>query len=87
MSKEALVQALCDNTNSTKKACKGFLQALPRVIVKLAKQGPIRIFDLGTFTVKTRAARTGRNPQTGAPVDIPAKTFLSFSPTAGLKDM
>jgi len=45
-----------------------------------------KLLRFGTFTVKERAARTGRNPQTGAEIQIAAATIPSFKAGKGLKD-
>jgi nucleoid DNA-binding protein len=45
----------------------------------------LRIHDFGIFSIKERAARTGRNPQTGEAVAIPAKQVLSFKPSKSAK--
>ena len=47
----------------------------------------VRLHDLGTFRVGERAARKGRNPQTGAEIDIPAAKTVTFKPVSGLKDL
>lgn len=44
----------------------------------------VRIYGLGTFKVVERAARKGRNPKTGEPVDIPAKTVVKFKVSKNL---
>ena len=53
----------------------------------LAKGERITLPGFGTFKVITTAARTGRNPQTGEPVDIPAKRKVKFTPNEKLKDL
>ena len=52
----------------------------------LKEKGQVTIRGFGTFTVKTRAARKGRNPATGEPVDIPAQDTIHFKPSKALKD-
>ena len=52
----------------------------------IKRDGRIAYPDFGTFTVKTRAARQGRNPATGATIDIPAKTVLKFRIAKAAKD-
>lgn len=47
----------------------------------------VRLHDLGTFRVAERAARTGRNPQTGAEITIPAAKTVTFKAVSGLKDL
>lgn len=58
------------------------LDATARVIRETAASGQtVALPELGRFSQKTRAARIGRNPQTGSPVEIPAKTVLTFRPS------
>jgi len=52
---------------------------------ELKKGGRVTLVGFGTFSVGSRKARTVRNPQTGAPVKIPAKKVAKFSPSADLK--
>lgn len=54
--------------------------ALGTILIAAARGDGYRLAGFGTFAPKTRAARVGRNPQTGAPVDIPARTALTFKP-------
>lgn len=51
-----------------------------------AKDRVIRLPELGTFQMKTRKARTGRNPQTGQNIKIPAKKVVTFKVGKSLKD-
>jgi len=51
----------------------------------LKKGGRVTLVGFGTFSVGTRKARTGRNPQTGKPIKIAAKKVAKFSPGADLK--
>lgn len=77
---EANVAALCGQKRATIDAV---LRAAASVIREATATGQtVALPELGRFSVKTRAARTGRNPQTGAPVDIPEKTDLTFRPSA-----
>ena len=52
----------------------------------LNDSGRITLTGFGTFTVAERAARTGRNPQTGEPMEIKASRTVKFKPGKGLKD-
>lgn len=51
----------------------------------LVDDGRLSIPGFGTFTIKDRAARMGRNPRTGDPVSIPARRVVGFRVAAGLK--
>lgn len=53
---------------------------------RLYQEEPVNIADFGKFETKKRAGRTGRNPQTGEPVEIPAKNAVSFKPAKALKE-
>jgi DNA-binding protein HU-beta len=55
------------------------------VVGEIASGGKVSIFGFGTFTQTSRAARVGRNPQTGASVDIAASTGVRFAPATALK--
>ena len=52
----------------------------------LARGEPVAIAGFGTFTTRTRAARQGRNPRTGEPVDIPASKIPSFKAAKALRE-
>jgi DNA-binding protein HU-beta len=53
---------------------------------ELTKGEQVVLVGFGTFSVKERAARTGRNPRTGEPIQIAAATIPSFKPGKALKD-
>jgi len=61
----------------------GFIKDIVDALVKGAE---VTLHGFGKFSVKTQAARTGRNPQTGAPVNIPAKKKVVFKAQKALKD-
>ena len=46
----------------------------------------VKISSFGTFSIREKAARVGRNPKTGEPVDVPAKNKIRFRPSKELKD-
>jgi DNA-binding protein HU-beta len=52
----------------------------------LQQKQEVRVLGFGTFATATRKATTGRNPRTGASIDIPASTSVRFKPGKGLKD-
>ena len=71
----------------TKKSARLAVEAVLDAISKaLKKKGTVTLIGFGTFTVKKRAARTGRNPQTGGVLKIPAKNVPVFRPGKDLKD-
>ena len=87
MNKQQLVDAVAQNTGMTKKDSVSAVSAILDVITEtLASGEDVKITGFGSFEVKTREARTGRNPKTGAPVEIPASKYVSFSAGTTLKD-
>ena len=60
--------------------------ALDVISAALAEGDEVRLVGFGTFEVKKRAARTGRNPKTKEPVEIPASKVPAFKPGKALKD-
>jgi DNA-binding protein HU-beta len=71
---------------NTKLAAKGVTQSVFDAIVKAVQNGDsVRIYGFGIFSVTNRAARKGRNPRTGEPLDIPASSHLKFSPSKATK--
>ena len=84
MNKEELVQEVSKKSNVTQKDTAEVLNALMAAIEKsVAKGKKVTLVGFGTFDARKRAARMGRNPQTGAAIKIPAKTTPVF--TAGKK--
>lgn len=87
MNKNDLVAAVADSAGLSKadaaKAVDGVLDAITG---QLKSGGEVRIVGFGTFAVSQRAASTGRNPQTGATIQIPASKQPKFKPGKALKD-
>jgi DNA-binding protein HU-beta len=87
MNKNELVSAVADAASISKGDAQSAVDAVFSVITgELKKGGDVRLVGFGNFTVSKRAASTGRNPQTGAEVQIPARTVPKFSAGKGLKD-
>jgi len=87
MNKNELVSAVADAANLSKGDAQSAVDAVFSVITgELKKGGDIRLVGFGNFSVSKRAASTGRNPQTGAEVKIPARNVPKFSAGKGLKD-
>ncbi len=86
MTKKELVAAMADKAAISKakaeKACDAFLAAIAST---LKKGGKVTLVGFGTFGVSKRAARTGRNPQTGAAIKIPAAKVPKFTAGKALK--
>ncbi len=80
MNKEELVQEISKKANVTQKEASEVLSSLVETIQKtVAKGKKVTLVGFGTFEPRKRAARTGRNPQTGKELKIPAKTVPAFS--------
>ena len=87
MNKAELVAAIADKTEMTKTNAEAVLTAITEVIIEgLAKGEEITLGGLGKFSVKERAARTGRNPQTGATIEIPASKGVGFKAAKAVKE-
>ncbi len=88
MTRTELIDALSQRTNADKKEVKGFLDGLVGVIEdEIRNGGEVPLKGLGKFKVQNRKARVGRNPITGAEIQIPAKTVVKFSLAKSLKDL
>lgn len=87
MNKSELVDSIASKAGLTKVQANDALNAfIASVGEALSKDDSIALVGFGTFSVKERAARTGRNPQTGAEMQIPASKVPSFKAGKGLKD-
>jgi len=88
MTKTELIQALADAAGSDRKAARTFLEALTGLVEKQVKKGgDVPLKGLGKFKVVKRKARMGRNPATGEPIKIAAKTVVRFTVAKALKDL
>ena len=87
MNKAELVDAIADSADLSKAGASRALDAVISSITDALKEGDqVALVGFGTFTVKDRAARTGRNPQTGAEIQIAAANVPAFKPGKALKD-
>ena len=87
MNKSDLINAIAEHANLTKADAGRALEGLLNSIETALKAGdPVALTGFGTFAVKERAERTGRNPQTGQEITIAAAKVPSFKPGKGLKD-
>ena len=87
MNKTELVAALSTKTGASKKASEASLNALVDIISTTLKKGDkVQLVGFGTFETRKRAARKGRNPQTGAEIKIPASKSPVFKAGKALKD-
>jgi DNA-binding protein HU-beta len=86
MNRKDLIEALATKTNSTKADADRNIAALIEIITATLKKGDnISLVGFGSFEVRKRAARTGRNPQTGAVLKIKAAKVPAFKAGATLK--
>jgi len=87
MNKSELIDAMAEHSGLSKvdseRAYKAFVETIKTT---LAKNEQVNLIGFGTFLVRERAARVGRNPQTGKSIDIPASKNPSFKAGKALKD-
>ena len=87
MNKTELVAAMAEKAGLSKKDAEAALKAFTEVVAEELKKGEkIQLVGFGTFEVSERAAREGRNPQTGAPMKIAASKAPKFKAGKALKD-
>ena len=87
MNKTELVDSVAAKTEMTKKASLEAIEAIfTSIEEELSNGGKVQLVGFGTFEVRARNARTGRNPQTGSPIEIKASKSPVFSSGKGLKD-
>ncbi len=87
MNKTELVDAMAKASGLSKKDSEKALKAFTETVTKeLKKKGKVQLIGFGTFETTKRAARTGRNPQTGKDIKIPAATVPKFKAGKALKD-
>ena len=87
MNKTELVAAMAEKAQLSKKDAEAALKAFTDVVAEELKKGEkIQLVGFGTFEVSERAARTGRNPQTGAEMKISASKAPKFKAGKALKD-
>ena len=88
MNKTQLVEAIAQKTGLKKKDAEAAVSALvDATVAALADGDKVQISGLGTLAVKEKAARTGRNPQTGKEIKIAAKTVPAFSAGKKFKEL
>jgi DNA-binding protein HU-beta len=87
MNKSDLIEAMADAADISKSAAGRALDGLTDAIAVALKQGEsVSVIGFGTFSVKERAERMGRNPQTGEAIKIAASKTPSFKAGKALKD-
>ncbi|MFU8897113.1 MAG: HU family DNA-binding protein [Gammaproteobacteria bacterium] len=87
MNKGELIEAVAAAADLSKADATKAVEAFVDTVTKSLKKGDqVAIIGFGSFSVKNRAARQGRNPKTGAPIDIPASRVPGFKAGKALKD-
>lgn len=87
MNKAELVEAVASSTNSSKADAQRSVEAvLDTISAALQKGDKVALTGFGTFEVRDRAARTGRNPQTGETIQVKAAKVPAFKAGQGLKN-
>ncbi len=88
MTKAELVEEVADAAELTKKDAERLVELVFESIIETLNQGEkIELRGFGSFRVRERGARRGRNPKTGDPVNIPAKRVPYFKPGKELKEL
>ena len=86
MNKSDLIEAMAADAGISKAAAgKALDSMMTNVKGTLKKGGKLSLVGFGSFSVARRAARDGRNPQTGATIKIPARNVVKFKPGSELK--
>jgi DNA-binding protein HU-beta len=87
MNKKELIVAAAAASGLSQKDVEKALKALNEVVVaEVAKKGKVQLIGFGTFEARERAARTGKNPQTGAAIKIAAATVPAFKAGKAFKE-
>ena len=87
MTKAQLVARLSEGTGLSRKQIDDILGAMIDTVVKTVKRGEsVKISGLGIFRLRKMKARVGRNPQTGEPINIPARKKVGFTVAKTFKD-
>ena len=87
MTKSDLIESMASNAGISKAAAGKALDAMMKSITgELMTGGRVSLVGFGSFSVSERAARDGRNPQTGATIKIPARKVVKFKAGSELKD-
>ena len=88
MNKQELISAIAEKANLSKKDAEAALNAFVSTVeAALVKGDKVQLVGFGGFEVRERAARTGRNPQTGAEMKIAAAKVPAFKAGKALKDL
>jgi len=87
MNKGELVDVVSKDAEITKAQAQAAIDSVVNAVTAALKEGQkVTLVGFGTFDTSKRAAREGRNPQSGKPIKIPAKKIAKFVPGKALKD-
>ena len=87
MNKSQLIEAVAAQSGLKKKEAEAAVNAITASIADALKAGDkVQLVGFGTFEVKARGERTGRNPKTGETIKVPASKHPAFSASKALKD-
>lgn len=87
MNRSELIELIAEQAELTKAAASRALDAVLEAVTGSLKKGdPVVLVNFGTFVVRSRAAREGRNPQTGQKINIKAAKTVGFKAGKALKD-
>ena len=87
MNKTQLIEVIADKSGLKKKEAEAALNAMTEAVAEALKAGDkVQLVGFGTYEVKERAARTGRNPKTGETIQIAASKHPAFTAGKALKD-
>ena len=88
MNKDELLKEVAKKSGVSQKAAADVVNAILETVEKTVSKGKkVTLIGFGTFEARKRGARTGRNPQTGAEIKIPAKTVPAFTAGKKFKEM
>ena len=87
MNKQELIDAVASETGTTKAAAAETIDAFLGVVTNAVVKGdPVQLIGFGSFSTGARAARAGRNPKTGEPLQIAASKTVKFTAGKAFKD-
>ncbi|MBO5897662.1 MAG: HU family DNA-binding protein [Clostridia bacterium] len=87
MNKSQLIEAVAQNSGLKKSQAEAAVKAFTEAVTEALKAGDkVQLVGFGTFEVKVRGERTGRNPKTGETIKVPASKHPAFSASKALKD-
>ena len=88
MNKTELIAVAAENAGMSKKDAERLLNAaIDAITISLSKGEKVALSGFGTFEIKEREARVGRNPHTRESIEIPATRVPAFKPSKALKDI